>query len=177
MVRIKGIVAFEKNGGMGNNNMLPWNHKKDLKYFRLLTKGNGNNCVVMGKNTFNSIGMALPNRDNIVLSKTLNKSSINNSNVTVVNSWDNVLKTINQSAYDDVWIIGGLSIYTQAIENNLIDEFYVTNIMHEYHCDTFFPINLLEDKYCELSEMQKEDVDEGVKLIYKKYTKNMESRI
>ena len=171
MVKIKGIVAFEKNGGIGKDNTLPWNHKKDLKYFRALTVGNGKNCVIMGKNTYISIGKALPQRDNIVLSKTLEQTSINGSNIKIANNIKDVIKIISDLEYEDVWVIGGLSLYTQWIENNLIDEFYVTNIMQNYQCDTFFPINLLEDKYNELAEVQKEDVDDGVHLIYKRYKK------
>ena len=50
------IVAYCKNNGIGINNSLPWSIKSDMKKFKDYTTGNGNNAVIMGKNTYNSIG-------------------------------------------------------------------------------------------------------------------------
>ena len=50
---MKLIVALDNKNGIGKNNKLAWNHSCDLKYFSKLTKGNGNNCIIMGRNTFN----------------------------------------------------------------------------------------------------------------------------
>lgn len=68
---INGIVAMDKNRGIGINNKLPWKLPEDLKRFQKLTKGNGNNAIIMGKNTWNSINR-LKNRDHLILSTTLN---------------------------------------------------------------------------------------------------------
>jgi len=65
------IVAMDNNRGIGLNNKLPWSFKEDMKYFKNLTKGAGNNAIIMGKNTYLSINKALPFRDNIILSSTL----------------------------------------------------------------------------------------------------------
>ena len=65
------IVAMDKNRGIGLNNQLPWSFKEDMTYFKNLTKGAGNNAIIMGKNTYHSINKALPLRDNIVLSTSL----------------------------------------------------------------------------------------------------------
>ena len=68
----KLIVAVCKNYGIGKNNTLPWNIKEDLKHFSKITKGNGNNAIVMGRNTWNSFnGRHLKNRDNLILSTSL----------------------------------------------------------------------------------------------------------
>ena len=68
----KLIAAVCKGGGIGKNNALPWKIKEDLIHFSKLTRGNGNNAVVMGRKTWESLpGGALIGRDNIVLSNTL----------------------------------------------------------------------------------------------------------
>ena len=66
------IVAYCKNRGMGINNQLPWMISKDLKKFKILTVGNGKNCVIMGRKTWESLPFKpLPLRANIVLSRTM----------------------------------------------------------------------------------------------------------
>ena len=71
-MQYKIIVATCKNNGIGYCDTLPWNIKEDLRHFSKLTKGNGKNAIVMGKNTWESIGhKPLPNRDNFVLSTTM----------------------------------------------------------------------------------------------------------
>ena len=62
------IVAVSTNGFIGKDGSLPWQISEDLKRFRKITS---NSVVIMGKNTFLSIGKPLPNRENIVVSTTL----------------------------------------------------------------------------------------------------------
>ena len=69
----KIIVALDNKHGIGKNNTIPWKCSKDLKYFFKLTTGNGNNAIIMGKNTYDSIGKILRMRENIILSSTLNE--------------------------------------------------------------------------------------------------------
>ena len=54
--RFNIIVAIDEENGIGKNNTIPWNNPTDMKNFRLLTIGNGNNAVIMGKNTYLSFG-------------------------------------------------------------------------------------------------------------------------
>ena len=127
------IVAYCNNYGIGKHNSLPWHFKRDLRYFSKKTKGNGNNAILMGKNTWLSLPRRpLPNRDNFVLSTTL--------------KIDNCFKSINEAKeyfnnnnYDEVWIIGGSSIYEQFINDPDVKKIYVSEIKKEYECDTFFP--------------------------------------
>ena len=60
------VVAVSKNGVIGKDGRLPWHFSADLKFFKNLTTGH---TVVMGRKTFDSIGKALPNRKNIVISR------------------------------------------------------------------------------------------------------------
>tara|TARA_Y100000389_G_C17453796_1_gene516654 strand:- start:1334 stop:1858 length:525 start_codon:yes stop_codon:yes gene_type:complete len=139
------IVAYCKNNGIGLNNNMPWKIKSDLQKFKSLTTGNGNNAIVMGKNTFLSLNCnPLNKRDNLILSSTLNIDKLNN-NSNITKSFKNIeiLKDfVNTKSYDTLWIIGGEKIYKLFLESNIfeINNIYVTYINNDYKCDTFFPI-------------------------------------
>lgn len=136
---IGAIVALDNKNGIGNDNKLPWKLKGDLKRFKEITVGNGNNCIVMSKNTFNSIKF-LKNRDNLVLSTSLiiDKKQDNN----LIKSFDNINELmifLKNKNYKKIWIIGGGIIYKQFIELNLINSMIITVINDVYQCDVFFP--------------------------------------
>ena len=59
------IVAIDQNNAIGKDNQLLWHLPKDLSFFKNVTSGN---AIIMGRKTFESIGKALPNRRNIVIS-------------------------------------------------------------------------------------------------------------
>ena len=127
------IVAHCNNYGIGKDNNLPWHFKTDLRYFSKKTKGDGNNAIIMGKNTWLSLPRRpLPNRDNFVLSKTLNTNNC-------FKSINEAKEYFNNNNYDEVWIIGGSSIYEQFINDQDVKKIYVSEIKKEYECDTFFP--------------------------------------
>ena len=126
------IVAVCRNQGIGFKNTLPWKLKQELKYFKFLTKGNGNNAVVMGKNTCFSLPKALPKRENFVLSTTMKQT---NEDFNIIKNID----SIKIKNYNDVWIIGGAQIYESMINNNLLKTIYYTEIDADFECDTFFP--------------------------------------
>ena len=136
------IVAMCNNRGIGLNGNLPWNIKEDLQYFSKLTKGNGNNAVIMGSNTYNSLNKVdgLPGRDNLILSS--NEKYLKNASkkVKFFKNIDILLETCYANNYDVVWVIGGASIYKQFLDINIIDTCYVTLIHKEFECDTFFPV-------------------------------------
>ena len=72
------IVAYTKNKGIGFKNKIPWKLNSDLIRFKKLTIGNGNNSVIMGKKTWDSLPYnvkPLPNRTNIIISKTMDSYS------------------------------------------------------------------------------------------------------
>ena len=132
------IVATCSNNGIGKDNELPWNIiSEDMKMFSKLTKGNGNNAIIMGKNTYNSIGKALPARTNIVLSTSLCQSDFNN--ITIMSNIDNCIKFCNNKKFDEVWIIGGETVYKDFLKLNIINFIYETKIYSNYDCDTYFP--------------------------------------
>tara|TARA_A100001015_G_scaffold266410_1_gene315614 strand:- start:1914 stop:2468 length:555 start_codon:yes stop_codon:yes gene_type:complete len=147
------IVATCKNMGIGYDNTLPWNIKSDLRKFRILTIGNNNNAIIMGKNTWNSLPIKpLPFRDNLILSNTL--ANVNNKNCLVFNNIDSLINYCINKNYDNIWIIGGAKIYNAFIDNytRYIYEIYITHIEKEYKCDSFFPDITDNNKFICLSK-------------------------
>lgn len=145
-MNINIIVAYCKNRGIGVNNDLPWKIKSDLKKFYKLTTGSGNNAVIMGRNTWNSLNCKpLKLRDNLIISSSLNieKIHVNNEIVKSFNSIENTLLYCDSKKYDKIWIIGGEQIYSSFLNDNkfikLIKKIYVTELDYNYDCDTFFP--------------------------------------
>ena len=133
----KIIVATCNNNGIGINNKLPWPFiKEDMKMFSKLTIGNGNNAVIMGRKTYESIGKPLKNRMNIIISNTLN---INNDNIISLTTIDDIFSYCKKNKFQDVWIIGGEKIYSLFINLDIVKEIYQTKIYHHYNCDSYFP--------------------------------------
>ena len=104
---------------------------KELNYFKYLTKGN-NNAVIMGKNTCLSIKKPLPKRSNFVLSSTL-KENYNNFNI--IRNIDDM----PMDNYNNIWVIGGESIYNSLIDDERVCSIFFTQIENDFKCDTFFP--------------------------------------
>lgn len=138
----KLIVAMCNTRGIGLKNKLPWRIKEDLQFFSKMTKGSGNNAIIMGKNTWLSLNSkCLPERDNLILSTSISNDNtcINNLDTYIFNNINSILDHCNKKKYDDVWIIGGSSIYKQFLNTDIISDCYITYIDKEYECDTFFP--------------------------------------
>lgn len=124
------IAAIGKNNELGKNNDLIWKLKGDMKFFRETTMGHP---IVMGRKTFESLPKVLPGRKNIVIST----NEIKNEEIEVYkNIKDFLLKY--QEYGDDIFIIGGASIYKQFID--LATNMYLTEIDgEEKSADVYFP--------------------------------------
>jgi dihydrofolate reductase len=156
------IVACDNNRGIGKNNTIPWYFSEDLKYFSKVTKGNHNNAIIMGKNTWLSLTKPLLGRDNLILSTTLEieKNNPKNNYVKTFKTLEELdLFCVNQN-YTNVWVIGGGQIYNDFLNNNnninKIDKVYATLINNNYDCDVFFP-KLDESKWKIIKQDDKEE--------------------
>lgn len=161
------IVAYDNYCGIGKDNTLPWPClKSDMLRFRDITTGNGKNCVVMGRKTFESIPNApLKGRYNYVFSR---EYMSNVDKVGHVRSFDEI-----PDKYETVWIIGGESIYRKALEELCISSIYVTEIKADFQCDRFFPFeHVTSDRYDKVLLDEKEE--NGLKLLFFEY-KNRDS--
>lgn len=122
------IVATDKQGGIGIANKLPWHLPEDLAHFKRTTSGH---AIIMGRKTFESIGRALPNRRNIVISR---NPEWKHEGVTCVASLQAAQVLLGT---EEAYIIGGAQIYQQAL--SLANKLIVTEIGKEFACDAFFP--------------------------------------
>ena len=140
------IVAICKGGGIGYKGKIPWHCKADLSHFSKLTRGigtgGGENAVIMGSTTRTSLPhQFLPGRNNLILSSTLKIHTITSSGhiVKTFTSVEDISRFCNLMEYDQVWIIGGESIYKQFLDKKMINKCYISTIDNFYECDTFFP--------------------------------------
>lgn len=130
------IAAIGKNNELGKNNDLVWKLRGDMKFFRETTMGHP---VVMGKNTFDSLPKVLPGRKNIVLCP----DEFKNDEIEIYKSIRDFLIKY-QELDEDVFIIGGASIYRQFIE--LATKMYLTEIdASDKDADVYFPSFNKED--------------------------------
>lgn len=128
------IVAIAKNYAIGKDNKIPWHISEDFKRFKRLTTGHP---VIMGKNTYLSLPIKpLPGRTNIVL--TFPDDSWKEEGITIKNSLNEAIDYAH-TIDNQVYIIGGASIYKQAMEQNLADKLEITQLDKEYDGNTFFP--------------------------------------
>jgi len=171
-----GIVACSINKGIGYNNKMPWKLKDDLRVFKEYTVGNMKNCVIMGKNTWNTIPV-LEKRDILILSSTLKLDYVTDMH-NIVKSFTNIdelLKFIKTKDYENCWVIGGSTIYKQFLDLNLINYFYITLINEEYKCDTY--LQAIPKNYFQVvSKLRNEKTKNGndtYSVIFKRAEKGM----
>ncbi len=134
---IIGIVASAKNYAIGKNEKLPWHYSEDLRFFKQITVGH---AVVMGFNTWKAIGKPLPNRLNIVLSRSVNIE--NQSSILLLRS---KVEVLNLAHYlnCDLFIIGGAETYKNFAD--AIEKWIVTEIpLDVQDADTFMPKDFLD---------------------------------
>ena len=122
------IVAIAQNGTIGDKNSLLWHIKEDMRFFRTTTSGHP---VIMGRKTYESLGRPLPNRTNVVISRTMGEIE----GCTVVRSLEEAIALF--PAEEEVFVIGGAQIYALAL--GVADRFYLTRVGHDYEGDTSFP--------------------------------------
>lgn len=124
---IKIIVATSKNRVIGKDNKLLWKQSEDLKRFKNLTQ---NSTVIMGRKTYESIGKPLPNRRNIIVTRSID---LDLEGCEVVNSISEALLLCN----NDCFVIGGGEIYNQSLQ--VAEKVYLTLVNCEIDGDTSFP--------------------------------------
>lgn len=124
MISIIAVVG--KNNEIGLNNELIWHLPNELKYFKSVTE---NHAIVMGYNTYKSIGKPLPNRKNIVLTDTEIEGYLISNNEDIINKYLN--------SDEEVFIIGGA--YTFNYYMPYATKLYLTEVDEESLADSFFP--------------------------------------
>ena len=144
------IVAVAKNNVIGKNNSLIWHLPEDLKRFKRITSGK---TIIMGRNTFESLGRVLPNRKHVVLCNN-GPMEVDNENVEILDDISLLDKYINDD--NENFIIGGATIYRLMI--NKVNKMYITRINEEFDGDVYFPeINENDWKIIEIEKGIKDE--------------------
>ena len=128
MTHLTLIVAMDAQRGIGIDNKLPWHLPEDLAHFKRLTSGHP---IIMGRKTFDSIGRALPNRRNIVVTR---DAGWRHDGVEAVGSLEAAIALVGEAP---AFIIGGAQIFAASMA--LAARMVVTEIAHSFTCDTFYP--------------------------------------
>jgi dihydrofolate reductase len=137
--KISIIVAADEENGIGKENRIPWHIKKDLVRLASMTRGK---IAVIGDRSYNSMagyydksGRPMPAKKYIVITIDKEFKSVRN-NTQAVFSIEEALEAIKKSGEDEVFVIGGASIYKQMIQ--YADRLYITVVKEKFDCDTFF---------------------------------------
>ena len=124
------IVAVAKGGAIGKEGKMPWKIPGEQRQFKDLTTGH---VVVMGRTSYEEIGHPLPNRTNIVVSKT---KVFSGENLYTVKS---LKEAIERAGQEEIFIAGGAELFQEALP--LADKIYMTYVdMEVPDADRFFPI-------------------------------------
>ena len=127
------IAAVGQNRELGKNNKLLWDIPEDMEHFRTKTRGH---TVIMGRKTYESIGHALPGRPNIIITK--DTTFTTPDGCFIVHSLDQAIKLGKEKETEELFVIGGATIYAQAID--IADKLYITKVHQTFpDADTFFP--------------------------------------
>jgi len=156
------IAAVDNNWAIGNKDDLLVRIPNDQKFFREETTGK---VVVLGRKTLATFpqGMPLPNRKNIILSQ---KPDFQVKNATMVHSVEELLEELKQYPSEDVYIIGGESVYRQLLP--YCDVCHITKINKTYAADRYFP-NLDDMPEWEITGESDEQTYFDLEYVFQKY--------
>ncbi len=146
------IASMTKDRVIGKSNATPWHIKGELALFKKLTAGN---TVIMGRKTFESIGRVLPDRHNIILSKTMQRVD----GADVCPSLETAI-TKAEAYGKEIFFIGGESLFAQTI--GMADRLHISYIKKDFDGDKFFP----EISKKEWTEVSREDMGEFEHVLY-----------
>lgn len=139
-MRVKLIVAKAANNVIGKDNDLIWHLPADMRFFTETTKGH---IVVMGRKNWDSIPLKyrpLSQRENAVITR---NKEFSHEDCTVFHSVEESIayykSNLEKYSNQDIYIIGGGQIYAHSLDNDLLDDLYITFIDHDFDGDTFFP--------------------------------------
>lgn len=125
------IAAIASNNALGKDNDLIWHLPADLKRFKKVTTGH---YILMGRNTYESIGKPLPNRTTIIITRNKNYFK---EGCLIANSLEQAIEMSKEEA--QVFIIGGAQIYKETIAKDLAEQLDITLVHNEFEADVYFP--------------------------------------
>ena len=148
---IIGIVAIAKNYAIGKDGKLPWHYSADLKHFKATTMGR---ALVMGSNTYRSIGKPLPGRLNIVLSRS---AQIDTASDLIFLRSEKEAIDLTKFLNCDLFVIGGAKTFAEFTDH--VDAWIVTHVPVEVaDADVFMPTDFLDG----FESVENRDIDESL---------------
>ena len=131
-MRISLVAALDRNRAIGRGNAMPWHLPDDFRHFRALTLGKP---VLMGRKTAQSLGRALPGRQNLVLTRS---GLVPFEDMQAVATLEQALTLAAASGAEELCVIGGGEVYTLALAR--ADTLHLTHVDTEVGgADAFFP--------------------------------------
>jgi dihydrofolate reductase len=168
------VVAIDASTyGIGHQGKIPWYSPKDLSYFKSVTLGNPpshkKNAVIMGRITWDSIKKPLAGRVNIVVSTTLKPDSLMGGDLVFVKSFEQAIMLCEaRRDIDDIFAIGGVNIYKEALKYTLLRRVYITEVYNnntDTTYDSYFPMDEFKARK-PIALSQEEDIDKNLKLVH-----------
>ena len=134
-IEVVHVVAMDKNNCIGKGNALPWHISADLKHFKAITQGG---VVIMGRKTLESMGRALPNRVNWVITRdpSWQFEGVKGA-YSIEDALNEALTDVQHSEKASVFIIGGGEIFTQTL--NIADRLELTHVDLDVQGDAHYP--------------------------------------
>lgn len=154
--RLALIVAMDRYGLIGSRNRLPWNIPEDLAWFRGQTLGH---TVIMGKNTWLSLGGVLDQRTNVILTR---DTQFSVPGAIVCHS---VAECLEQCGSGECFVIGGAQVFQSFLP--LAGKLCLTRIDAEFTGDAYFPF--LDLEHWELVFFETTTAQAGYKLTFSQY--------
>lgn len=177
MLPIHMILAIDERSGIGKNGGLPWSLSADLKRFKQITTRTVDprkkNVVLMGRRTWESLPAAfrpLPGRMNVVITRQrefplppeVHKAADFHEALALIDQrWANLAETI--------FVIGGVQVFQEAIQHYRCRKLYLTRVLRDFSCDTFFPLHIPQFVKTETSPLQSEG---GVEFFFEEYERS-----
>eukprot|EP00545_Synedropsis_sp_CCMP1620_P002745 CAMPEP_0119005530 /NCGR_PEP_ID=MMETSP1176-20130426/1774_1 /TAXON_ID=265551 /ORGANISM="Synedropsis recta cf, Strain CCMP1620" /LENGTH=483 /DNA_ID=CAMNT_0006957349 /DNA_START=97 /DNA_END=1548 /DNA_ORIENTATION=+ len=179
------VAATAETRGIGYKGQLPWRLSADMSHFKRVTSGDGNNAVIMGRKTWDSIPSKfrpLPGRTNVVLTRS--GGTDYPDNVIVASSLQDALRQLDEGTApaEKVFVIGGAQVYQEAIDSGLVNRVVYTEVSSlpdDAKFDAFFPKLEKSDWECrsfgeedkENGSAIQEDAKSGLKFQFLDYTR------
>jgi len=160
-MRIELVVAVARNGVIGARGSLPWRLPDDLRRFRAITTGH---AVVMGRKTWESLRGALPDRQNIVVTR---QRTYRAAGAQVVDSFDAALEAVSRP--EPAFCIGGGELFREALPRS--STIHLTRIDRDFEGDATFPALGPAQWRVTQREDHRTDGDDGFGYTFMTYTR------
>ncbi len=130
-MRVSIVVAAARNGVIGNGDEIPWRLPADQRFFKEVTTGH---CIIMGRDTYDTLDRPLPNRKNLVLTSRPHEPA---PEVEFFPSLADAIDRARELDFEECFIAGGENVYREGLD--FADRIYLTRVDAEPEGDTVFP--------------------------------------